>query len=124
MNSNFPHLDIHTLEGLLELTGPGEPCIVTELLEIFESTTPDLIETMRDSASKNEHKQTQAIAHRLKGSASNIGASAMASTCFQIEQQAKTGAEPIDAQLCLTADTLFRQSCYEIRSWLSANITK
>lgn len=118
MNPNYLHLDLQLLEGLHELSDPDEPSMVTELLEIFETTTPDLLEKLRLHISNNELQAVYAIAHRLKGSASNIGASALALICSEMEQQAKAGTGPIDVQLCESADSLFKTSCIEIRTWL------
>jgi HPt (histidine-containing phosphotransfer) domain-containing protein len=121
MSSTYSHIDLQLLEGLLELSDPGEPNVVTEILEIFESTTPDLLKSLRLNVTANELKNIYATAHRLKGSASNIGAHALAMVLLEVEQQAKSGKGPIDDRLCDSADSLFKISCEEIHSWLVEN---
>jgi HPt (histidine-containing phosphotransfer) domain-containing protein len=123
MSSKYSHIDLQLLEGLLELSDPGEPSIVGELLEIFEATTPDLLKALSQSISNNELQKVYAGAHRLKGSASNIGASVLATTLLEIEQQAKSGEGPINPLLFDSAVSLFNQSCAEIHAWLKENIT-
>lgn len=101
----------------MELSEPGESSLIDELLEIFESTTPELLAALELSIRQQEAARIQSVAHRLKGSAANIGAHAMAQACSEIEQQIKAGSHPVDLSLHLKAASLFKNACEEIRRW-------
>lgn len=117
MSLDYSNIDTQILSGLMELSEPGEDSLIDELLGIFESTTPELLASLEVSIRQQEAARTQSIAHRLKGAAANIGARAMAQTCSEIEQQAKSGDHTLDVNLCLKAATLFKSACTEIRRW-------
>lgn len=122
MTSKYTHINTHILDNLLDLSEPGETSLIAELLEIFEATTPDLLNSLQSSIEKNERQTIHAVAHRLKGSASNIGARLMADACLEIEKRAKGESGAIDLELFHSVSSLYKQSCSEIKAWLQESL--
>ena len=61
------------------------PDIVDQLLELFLSSTPPLLDELRTAADAGDHDELRRAAHKLKGSCQNIGATFMATLCRTIE---------------------------------------
>lgn len=99
-------LDRSQLSELVQELGHGN---VRELVRTFLDTTPVLIADLRDAVSDPE--QLRSTAHRLKGGALAIGASALAEVSGQLER----GGDAVDGALAeldtawnSTADALKR----------------
>jgi CheY-like chemotaxis protein len=61
------------------------PDIVDQLLELFLSSTPPLLDELRTAADAGDHDELRRAAHKLKGSCQNIGATFMATLCRTLE---------------------------------------
>jgi two-component system, sensor histidine kinase and response regulator len=59
--------------------------IVDQLVDLFLSSTPPLLDELRDAAAGDDHDELRRAAHKLKGSCQNIGATFMATLCRSIE---------------------------------------
>jgi PAS domain S-box-containing protein len=86
-----PTLDLNTLETLRELSEPGQPDMVTELVDLFLANVPARLKQLQEAAAAGDSATVYAQAHTLKGSAGNLGAKAMAAICLAIEPPAKAG---------------------------------
>lgn len=86
-----PVLDPAIIDTLRQLTVPGEPDVLTEVLKLFLEEAPTRIEKLRNAWAARDIQQVQRIAHSLKGSAGNIGASALFEICKQIDSSGKSG---------------------------------
>jgi two-component system, sensor histidine kinase and response regulator len=88
------------------------PDIVDQLLDLFLTSTPPLIDELRAAADAGARDELKRAAHKLKGSCQNIGATFMATLCRTIESGegdvSGTVAE-LDAALELT-ETAIRQA--------------
>jgi CheY-like chemotaxis protein len=88
------------------------PDIVDQLLELFLSSTPPLLDELREAVGASDDDAMRRTAHKLKGSCQNIGATFMATLCRSIEtgdgDAAATVAE-LDSALSLT-ETAIRQA--------------
>ena len=83
-------LDRSQLSELVQELGQGN---VRELVRTFLDTTPVLIADLREAVSDPE--QLRSTAHRLKGGALAIGASALAEVSGQLER----GGDAVDGAL-------------------------
>ena len=72
--------------GLRELAGDEAPDFLMTLVEHFLSDAPQSLEQMRLAAVRGDLYELARLAHRLKGSASNLGALGMARMCGQIRE--------------------------------------
>ena len=83
------------------------PDIVDQLVDLFLSSTPPLLDELRDAAAGGDRDELKRAAHKLKGSCQNIGATFMATLCRSIETAegdvART-VEELDAALASDRD--------------------
>ena len=86
-----PVLDPNTIDTLRQLTMPGEPDVLAEVLRLFLEEAPARIEKLRNAWAARDIQQVQRIAHSLKGSAGNIGASAMFEICKRLDSSGRPG---------------------------------
>src|SRR5688500_8342999 len=84
-------LDPDVVDRLRQLTPPGEPDVLTEILQLFLDDVPGRIETLRAATAAGDAIAVQRAAHSLKGSSGNIGARALYEVCRQLDDSAKSG---------------------------------
>ena len=81
MSSELPILD----RSVLKLSMGDDQEFIEEVLELFTTITPEIIESLKKSADEGDLESVKRSAHSLKGSAGNIGASAMEESMRDIE---------------------------------------
>jgi HPt (histidine-containing phosphotransfer) domain-containing protein len=84
-------LDPAVIETLRQLTSPGEPDVLDEVLKIFLQEAPLRIERLRTFLAAGNIQEVQRAAHSLKGSAGNIGASRLHELCRQVDEKGRAG---------------------------------
>jgi HPt (histidine-containing phosphotransfer) domain-containing protein len=84
-------LDPDVVGRLRQLTPPGEPDVLTEILRLFLDDVPRRIETLRAATAAGDAIAVQRAAHSLKGSSGNIGARALYDVCRKLDDTAKAG---------------------------------
>ena len=102
-----PMIDAEALDNLRSLRMDGEPDPLAELVELFLNDTPDRISQMRSALQSSNGIDLDAAAHSLKGSASNLGAKQIASSCARIMQHAKKNECPPAAKLVAEIEETF-----------------
>ncbi len=85
--SNGVSLDMHVLDELRSVLG-GE---FGELIDDFISDTHSRIQEMKQAAVDEDAKTIRWIAHSLKGSSSNVGATLLADESYCLEKMARSG---------------------------------
>lgn len=86
-----PVLDPDVITTLRQLTAPGEPDVLGEVLKLFLEEVPPRIARLRNAWAANNIEDMHRAAHSLKGSAGNIGAHAMFDVCKQLDGISKSG---------------------------------
>ncbi len=86
-----PALDPAVLESLRQLTPPGEPDVLAEVLQLFVADVPARIERLRAAWQAGDAVAVQRAAHSLKGSAGNIGATQLLAVCGRLDEQGRSG---------------------------------
>lgn len=86
-----PALDPLVIESLRQLTPPGEPDVLAEILELFLEETPKRISALQTALEAGDASQAARAAHSLKGSAGNIGASVMFDICRRMDELTRVG---------------------------------
>lgn len=86
-----PVLDPAVIETLRQLTPPGEPDVLNEVLGLFVEDVPVRIARLRAAWQSGDAVAVQRAAHSLKGSAGNIGATEMLAVCKELDQQGHAG---------------------------------
>ncbi|MDQ3117373.1 MAG: ATP-binding protein [Verrucomicrobiota bacterium] len=89
-----------TLANLAELAKAGDPDIVVDLVALFAESTPPLLAKAR--LALEDPAQLTIIAHTIKGSCSNFGATRMETLCHDLETMAGQDA-PERSRVLLTA---------------------
>ena len=89
-------LDPAVVERLRQLTPPGEPDVLHEILGVFLAEVPRRIDALKTAWRQDHAAEVQRLAHSLKGSTGNIGADAMFEVCRGIDERARTGDLRID----------------------------
>ena len=86
-----PVLDPAVIDTLRQLTVPGEPDVLTEVLKMFLDEAPPRIARLRNALAAGNIEELQRAAHSLKGSAGNIGATGMFGVCQQLDSLGRSG---------------------------------
>ena len=81
MSSELPVLD----RSVLRTSLGDDKELIEEILELFEDTTPEIIDTLDKAADEGNIETVKKSAHSLKGSAGNIGAKALEEAMRDIE---------------------------------------
>jgi len=84
-------LDPVVVETLRQLTPPGEPDVLAQVLNLFLQEAPKRIDRLKAAYSVGDHAEVHRAAHSLKGSVGNIGARAMFLVCRDLDEQARAG---------------------------------
>jgi two-component system, sensor histidine kinase and response regulator len=100
--------------GLQELAGEDAPDFVAMLVDHFLRDTPASLEQMRRAWQEAGSEELGRVAHRLKGSASNLGALRMAHVCEQVRLAADTNRRADQERALLELEQEFGR----VRLWL------
>jgi HPt (histidine-containing phosphotransfer) domain-containing protein len=90
-SSELPVLDLTTIEVLRSLGAPGEPDMFVEIARVFLEDAPIHLSALDAAIAARTPELVAATAHRLRGSALEIGAVRMAPVCAAIEYTARGG---------------------------------
>jgi HPt (histidine-containing phosphotransfer) domain-containing protein len=83
-------IDRAALKRLLDVIG-GDPDDLAELIEEFETVTPDILETMKSAANAGDIETLRISAHSLKSNGRDFGAIALAQSCEALERDCHDG---------------------------------
>jgi CheY-like chemotaxis protein len=84
-------LDRSVLARLSELQEEGEPDILRELIELFLTDVPPQLVALRKAMEAGDAHSVGRIAHTLKGSSGNMGATRMTAICSDLEDVGASG---------------------------------
>lgn len=84
-------LDAAALDALRQLTTPGEPDVLAEVLALFRDEVPRRIERLQAALDAGSASDLHRASHSLKGSAGNIGARALEAACRRLDDRARAG---------------------------------
>ncbi|HYE87818.1 MAG TPA: Hpt domain-containing protein [Vicinamibacterales bacterium] len=84
-------LDPSVLDALRQLTPPGEPDVLHDVLRMFLQEVPARMERLRNAMAAGNIEEVHRSAHSLKGSAGNIGAHALYSAFKALDEKSKSG---------------------------------
>ena len=107
----MPALDPIVLVELRQFQGEGEPDIVQELAEAFQSETLPLLEAMHQAVLERQPEQLGRAAHNLKGSSHNLGARRMATLSAELETIGKNRTVEGAAELLTRLKQEYRRVC-------------
>ncbi len=109
-----PVLDPRVIESLRQLTPPGEPDVLKEVLKLFLEDVPGRLARLRAAREAGNAVELQRVAHSLKGSSGNIGANAMLAVCRLLDELGKSGDVSSGSGLVESLDAEFARVKAEI----------
>ena len=112
-------LDPDVVESLRQLTPPGEPDVLGQILQLFLDEAPKRLDALRSAMASGDAGNVQRTAHSLKGSSGNIGAHAMYDVCRQLDDRAKSGNLAVLQPLVDSLSAEYRKVETEIRKLLA-----
>ncbi len=80
-------LDPAVVDSLRQLTPPGEPDVLGEVLRLFLDEVPRRVDKLKAAWRDGDAVELQRAAHSLKGSSGNIGARHMYDICKQLDER-------------------------------------
>jgi CheY-like chemotaxis protein len=113
-------LDPRALDQIRALERPGTPSMLGRVIQVYLTTTPDLLSAMREGVAHRDTEAVRQAAHSLKSASANLGATQLAQMCQALEGQARTGACPESPVEVDALETAFQQ----VRRELEAELTK
>ncbi len=78
-------VDQSVILHLKEIAGQNDPAFLKDVTDMLIRMVPEIIQEMEDSCRMKEYKKMGLAAHKLKGSALNIGARKLAEICRELE---------------------------------------
>ena len=110
-----PVLDQDVIASLRELQDMGEPDLIGELIELFVEDMPPRITELRGAIAANDLRAIARAAHTCKGSSANLGASALAAACGELEAAAKAQTPAKFAPLLVEIEDAFALTVRALR---------
>ena len=114
-------LDPAVLDNLRQLTAPGEPDVLLEVLQLFLDEAPRRLERLQAAWREANGHEMQRAAHSLKGSSGNIGAGAMMAVCHRIDDLARAGDVAAVAPLLPSLTSEYHRAELEIKHLLQTS---
>ena len=99
-------IDASVIESLRSLAMPGEPDILADVVQLFLADSPVMLASLSAAMEAGDGEAVSSIAHRLRGSALELGAIRMVPLCAEIELAAHSGSI---AQCRALAESLERE---------------
>lgn len=84
-------IDQAALAAIRALQRPGQPDIVARIVTQYMDSSPELIDRIRRAVLSTDAVELRAAAHRLKSSSAQLGATALASDCRELEMMGARG---------------------------------
>jgi len=84
-------IDQAALAAIRALQRPGQPDIVARIVTQYMDSSPEIIDRIRRAVLTKDAGELRAAAHRLKSSSAQLGATALASDCRELEMMGARG---------------------------------
>ncbi|MCP5450993.1 MAG: response regulator, partial [Gammaproteobacteria bacterium] len=95
VSDNLPMaLDVTVLENIRRMERNGSPGLMARLADLYQRNTATLLEQLRGAAKLGEREGLRTVAHTLKSSSANVGATRMQGLCKELEMMARAGPVP------------------------------
>ena len=107
---------------LRSLQQPGEPDVLAQLAEPFLSEGSSLMAALRAAVATGDADALKAQAHALKGSASNLAASRMATLCAELETLDPSHDQVLAAQALSRLESEFERVQTAFHAELQASV--
>lgn len=118
-------LDEKTLQQLRNLTEPDDDVdFLDDLINVFLDFSPKTMKLLEESIRAKDFASAKKAAHRLKGSAAELGATDFSDYCKKVEDLANDKDFLRLEELCEKVRTSYLELCTELKeNWLSKGPT-
>jgi signal transduction histidine kinase/CheY-like chemotaxis protein/HPt (histidine-containing phosphotransfer) domain-containing protein len=121
LKSVEPVLDLSVVNRLNTLAPEGDQDFVKNIFEMFHKQIEKLSADMEQYLTIKDADNLYKTAHKLKGSAMNVGAKQLASVCSKLEESGKKGFSPELALLLADLKTIITSTILEINKLFPKN---
>ena len=104
-------IDHKALDNIRALQKEGAPDIVARVYHLYRDDAKKLLVSLRDAIQKGQLQSAQVIAHTLKSSSANVGASVLASICKDIEHTCKNNSNENIHMLMDQVEEEYQEAC-------------
>lgn len=111
-------LDPRALDQIRALDRPGSPSMLGKVIQVYLTTTPQLLTAMRAGMEQRDAEAVRQAAHSLKSASANLGATGLAERCRTLEAQARAGGCPEPGLEIETLEAEFQQVHRELEAEL------
>jgi signal transduction histidine kinase/CheY-like chemotaxis protein/HPt (histidine-containing phosphotransfer) domain-containing protein len=87
-----PVLDHAVLDRIRALQRPNSPSVLAQVIGVYLEDSPEMIERLNQALGSGDIAALTDIAHSLKSSSANLGASRLSAVCKELELRGKAGA--------------------------------
>jgi len=108
-------LDQTVIQNLKKMSNQDEPAFFKDVIRMFESMAPTILQEMEDRCQSGDLEKMGMAAHKLKGSALNIGAKKLAELCRDIEIKGGKNESSGCEQLIASAKIVYESSIWELK---------
>jgi HPt (histidine-containing phosphotransfer) domain-containing protein len=84
-------LDMQVIASLKELGGEDDANLFFELVDLFLQDSRAHIGALERALEQNDVRSLERVAHTLKSSSANLGATNLSRLCFELEQRGRAG---------------------------------
>jgi len=84
-------IDQRALDGIRSLANDTAPDLLDQVIQLYLSSATELLAQLRAGLQANDKDAVRVAAHTLKSSSANLGATAFADMCKQLEHAARVG---------------------------------
>jgi signal transduction histidine kinase/CheY-like chemotaxis protein len=116
-----PPFDATVMDDLRSRQRPDGRSMLARVLELFQSSTPELLAQLQAAVAAQDAALVRDAAHALKGSALGLGARPMASLCEQIEADARRGSLSGAGALAEQLQHEYQRACRAAEAELKAS---
>ena len=113
-----PLIDHAVLHEFRDAMGDDGDAMMLDLTRIYLAESARQLGEIRDSAAAEDWPKLRLVAHTLKGSSQQVGASALARLCHDLEQQVGAGAIPPDPAMLVDIEHTFAATKAELEKAL------
>lgn len=105
----FSPLDRATLDQIRELDQPSESGLLERVIRLYVESSGELHDRLTSAVDDGDNESIREIAHALKSSSGNVGATELVEFCRRLEQMGRSGnLVEVDALLAQLSDEYMR----------------
>ena len=111
-------INMAVIDELLSLTDEGDASLLTDLIQMFLEDAPIKLNSIKTGFAKRDMHQVEKAAHSMKGSAGNLGATAVQDLCDQLQNACRLANPEKIAGLVTQLEAPFAQVLRDLRTLL------